>query len=327
MAEQRIIEWVSKYGIEGVYISFSGGKDSTVLLHIARKIYPDIKAVFIDVPTQFPELRKFAQSIENVEIIKPKTNFMAVCDKYGFPMISKEVAQSIYEIKRQAQKNNVKPCETSQYKRKFDPESDYAKKYPSFTFAKWSFMYESEFDVSHKCCIEMKKKPAKEYEKRTGRKPILGTMADESKVRETEWIKHGCNLFDSKRPTSKPMSFWTEQDVLKYIAENHLPICEVYGDVVEDYGDDIEGQISIADYGLCERECKYKCTGYNRTGCMLCAFGSLLEKEEDSRFIKLKQTHPKMYALLDVVKNKGITFREAIEWMNDRMKGKGHIYL
>ena len=32
----RIQEWVSYYGLEGVYVSFSGGKDSTLLLHIAR---------------------------------------------------------------------------------------------------------------------------------------------------------------------------------------------------------------------------------------------------------------------------------------------------
>jgi 3'-phosphoadenosine 5'-phosphosulfate sulfotransferase (PAPS reductase)/FAD synthetase len=45
MTKTRIREWVNHYGINGVYISFSGGKDSTVLLHIARQDYPDIKAV------------------------------------------------------------------------------------------------------------------------------------------------------------------------------------------------------------------------------------------------------------------------------------------
>ena len=42
----RIREWVDYYGEDGVYISFSGGKDSTVLLDIVRNMYPDIEAVF-----------------------------------------------------------------------------------------------------------------------------------------------------------------------------------------------------------------------------------------------------------------------------------------
>ena len=48
MTKQRIREWVDVFGIDGVYVSFSGGKDSTVLLHIAKQIYPDIKAAFVD---------------------------------------------------------------------------------------------------------------------------------------------------------------------------------------------------------------------------------------------------------------------------------------
>ena len=323
MTEQRLRQWVSRYGEDGVYISFSGGKDSTVLLHIARKLYPKINALFVDVPTQFPELRTFAQSIDNVEIIKPRISFVKVCEDYGFPMISKEISQVIYEARYQAKLRNIRPEETSLYKRRFDPESEHVKQYPSFALTRWAFMYDSQFNVSHKCCVEMKKQPAKDYEKRTGRLPILATMADESKLRETEWVKHGCNFFDGKRPSSKPMSFWTEQDILKYIVENDLEICSVYGDIVEDYGKDVEGQMSFADFGMCEKaECKYKCTGYERTGCMLCGFGAHMENECNSRFCKLKKTHPKMYALLDVVKSNGVTFRQAIEWTNKHLKRK-----
>ena len=57
MTRQRIKGWIDEFGEDGVYVSFSGGKDSTVLLDIVRKDYPNVPAVFVDVPTQFPELR------------------------------------------------------------------------------------------------------------------------------------------------------------------------------------------------------------------------------------------------------------------------------
>ena len=67
MTEIRIREWVNEYGIDGVYVSFSGGKDSTVLLHIARQIYPDIKAVFVDTGLEYPEIRQFVKTFDNVD--------------------------------------------------------------------------------------------------------------------------------------------------------------------------------------------------------------------------------------------------------------------
>lgn len=39
ITQTRIIEWYQKFKGQ-VYVSFSGGKDSTVLLHIARQLYP-----------------------------------------------------------------------------------------------------------------------------------------------------------------------------------------------------------------------------------------------------------------------------------------------
>lgn len=97
LTRDRVNGWIDAFGEDGVYISFSGGKDSTVLLDLIRNKfgYKNIPAVFFDVPTQFPELRQFAEKFDNVEIVKPKYSFMQVCEKYGFPMISKEVSECV----------------------------------------------------------------------------------------------------------------------------------------------------------------------------------------------------------------------------------------
>ena len=100
MTKRRIQEWVDEYGEEGVYISFSGGKDSTVLLDIARSIYPDMKAVFVDTGLEYPEIRQFVNTFDNVDILKPKMTFKEVIEKYGYPFIGKEVANNVDGARR-----------------------------------------------------------------------------------------------------------------------------------------------------------------------------------------------------------------------------------
>ena len=95
MTRRRIDEWVNEYGEDGVYISFSGGKDSTVLLDIARKDYPDLKAVFVDTGLEYPEIRSFVKRFNNVDWIKPQITFKQVVEKYGYPFISKEVSECV----------------------------------------------------------------------------------------------------------------------------------------------------------------------------------------------------------------------------------------
>ena len=69
--EQRIKEWYEHWDGD-VYVSFSGGKDSTVLLHIVRKLYPDVPAVFSDTGLEYPEIKEFVKTFDNVRIVRPK---------------------------------------------------------------------------------------------------------------------------------------------------------------------------------------------------------------------------------------------------------------
>jgi len=95
MSKVRIRDWVDYYGKDGVYVSFSGGKDSTVLLHLVRELYPDVPAVFVDTGLEYPEIRNFVKTFDNVTWLKPKMNFRQVIDKFGYPMISKEVSNCV----------------------------------------------------------------------------------------------------------------------------------------------------------------------------------------------------------------------------------------
>lgn len=141
--------------------------------------------------------------------------------------------------------------------------------------------------------------------------PIIASMCEESTLRLQKWLKQGCNAFEGKTPASKPMSFWTENDVLQYIKENNLKIAEPYGEVVQEDPTMLDGF----------EECKYKTTGCVRTGCMYCGFGVHLEKE--SRFLKLKKSHPKVY---DYCIGGGMHNEDGI-WIpsNDGL-GLGHVF-
>ena len=98
--QARIREFVDMYGIDGVYVSFSGGKDSTVLLDIARKMYPTIQAVYVNTGLEYPEIQSFVRKQENVTVLRPEMRFDDVMRKYGYPFISKEIAQAIYRARR-----------------------------------------------------------------------------------------------------------------------------------------------------------------------------------------------------------------------------------
>lgn len=292
MTERRIREWYEHWDGD-VYVSFSGGKDSTVLKHIVDSMYDDVPSVFVDTGLEYPEIRRFAMEQKNVTVVRPKMKYADVIKKCGYPVISKEVSETIHGARTNRQNGKY----GYRVKRLDGTLTDKNGNKSQFCCEKWAFLMDANFKISHMCCDNMKKHPAKEYEKKTKRKPIIGTMAEESRLRYESWIKTGCNAFDARRPTSQPLSFWTEHDILHYIKRYNIPYCSVYGDIVADIGgeDNLEGQVNFADYlGDYGEEDKLKTTGCKRTGCVFCAFGCHIEKEPN-RFQRLKQTHPKLW--------------------------------
>ena len=287
MTKARIREFYTGYGsIKGYgncYVSFSGGKDSTVLLHIARQLYPEIPAVFSNTGLEYPEIQAFVKRHENVTVVRPKMQFSEVISKYGYPLIGKEVAKAIYYARRIGNSKNYG-------RRTIVGEYETRGRGNAFDRRKWMpLATEIPVAISDYCCSVIKKRPIKQFQKKIQAYPIYATMAEESQLRLLGWLRTGCNSFDGN-VHSKPMSFWTEQDVLRYIVQNDLEYASVYGDIVavDDEGNEYDS------HGMLMDGCKLRCTGCQRTGCIYCAFGAHLEKGE-TRFQRLARTHPRQY--------------------------------
>lgn len=259
----RIEEYVRIFGVNNVYVSFSGGKDSTVLLHLCRQLFPTIKGVYCDTGLEYPEVKQHVKLTENIEIIRPKIGFKEVLSKYGYPVVSKEQSQYIrqYNTAKSEKTKNTRINGNKWGRGKISE--------------KWKFLINAPFKISDQCCDVMKKKPFKEYEKLTGRKPIIGTMACESELRKTWYLKNGCNAFSASRVKSTPIGFWNEQDVLNYIKMYNLKIPSVYGDILNN-------------------DNKLTLSGCDRTGCVYCLYGIHQEKGEN-RIQRLSKTHPELY--------------------------------
>lgn len=300
MTQQRIRQWYEHW--EGqVYVGFSGGKDSTVLKHIVDSMYNDVPAVFVNTGLEYPEIQQFVRSIKagkyecfnsDVEIVRPEMRFDEVLKNHGYPIVSKEVSNTVYGARHGGGSGKWKTTRLQRLRGEYLDKNGNKSQY---NCEKWGFLLDAPFEISDKCCKVMKKTPSRQYAKETERKQIVGTMANESRLRYQKWLQHGCNAFDSSVPSSQPLSFWTEQDILQYLKKYDVPYCSVYGEIVPiNEGDQIEGQLTTFDI-LGEYEgTLLKTTGCDRTGCIFCMFGCHLEKEPN-RFQRLKVTHPKQY--------------------------------
>lgn len=204
MSISRIREW-HRIHRGMVYVSVSGGKDSLVLLHLVRSVFPKVPAVFLDTGVEYPQVKECAMAVPNLVVVKPTMSFFQVLAAYGWPVISKETSQKIYEIR------NTKSQKLWELRIGLTPGRK-----RSALPRKWWFLLDAPFKISSRCCDKLKKQPAGRYEKKSGRVPFLGTMASESSLRNQAWLKHGCNAMGTRKH-SAPLSFWREEDIYAYL--------------------------------------------------------------------------------------------------------------
>ena len=267
-----IKQTINEFGLEHVYISYSGGKDSTVLSHIAKQLYPDILHIFANTTNEYPETLQHIrwekeENNTNLITVIPKDAYgnawtsKRVVETYGYPMFSKRIANAIRTYQH-ALSDTTKQHSIDYINRNF-------KKYEKY----------KELPISDKCCDKLKKEPLKRKAKELDMKcAILGILASESYQREKDWINYGCNVFyQRKENQSRPLSFWTDNDILDYIKRYNIKISKLYN------------------------------MGYSRNGCMYCGFGVHLEKGKN-RFQLLAATHPIQYKYF--AKNFGVFMME-----------------
>lgn len=257
LTESRIRSWYD-YWDGGVYVAFSGGKDSVVLLDQVRKLYPGVPAVFVNTGLEYPEILQFVKTISNVTWLKPKMKFSQIIEKYGYPVISKKISMGLdrYRNTKSEQQKKLRLhggiCPSS------------GKKQYRTISKKWHFLTKAPFSCSERCCDIIKKEPFNRYEKESNKKPMIGTMTEESFIRQLKFLQEGCLAFNGKKPKATPIAFWKNKDIWDYIDKYNISYSKIYD------------------------------MGEKRTGCMGCLFGVQAE-QAPNRFQRMKKNHLKYY--------------------------------
>lgn len=204
-------EFVNTLGIDNVFVSTSGGKDSACVSNLCKKLYPQIKHIMFDTGLEYQATINLAKQ-QGAEIIQPTTSWVQFCEKEGYPVGSKQVSKRIHDVK-----SGAISCAITLFSRNYGLSD------------KWLHFLSEEFvdfPISHKCCNEFKKKPSH----KTMLNPILGTRVQESSMRTSAWRKSGCNNYslDYKRGVSRPISLWTDTDVERYVNDEQVELSEIY---------------------------------------------------------------------------------------------------
>lgn len=239
-------EFVENLGLDTVYVSTSGGKDSACVSHLCKEKYPEIKHIMFDTGLEYQATKDLAKK-QGAIIIPPKTGWKAFCEVKGYPVASKQVSKRIHDA-------CVSPLGAV--------ITMFSKSY--HLSDKWLHFLDPEFvdfPISHRCCDEFKKRPAK----RLKLNPILGTRIQESSQRKNAWKKSGCNSYslNYKHGISRPISLWSDENVDQYIDEKNIELSEIYTQYEQ-----------------------------KRTGCVNCPYGAQMD---GSRFDLLKKLEPARY--------------------------------
>jgi len=159
--------------LNNAYLSFSGGKDSTILHHLLDMALPGnaIPRVFIDTGIEYEAIRQFvlglAENDDRFQIIKPSKPIKATLERYGYPFKSKEHSTKLHDWQQGSRAKNIRKYTT--------PGLPF--QCPSMLL--YQFTDDFKLKVSQYCCLKMKKEPAKKHAKEIGRSIVITGMRKE----------------------------------------------------------------------------------------------------------------------------------------------------
>jgi len=260
LAKRRIKSAIDRYGENNCYISFSGGKDSTILSHIALSMGYELEHVFSNTRLEYPECVTFSKEWcekngVKLTIVLPEVRPNEIWKKHGYPMFSKEIAD-LFERMRLGYK-----CDPKKIKKVkgFLKRVGY-KGNPMHRHKVRNFLKRKGIKISSKCCYLLKKKPMKDWQKKSGKKvAIMGVRAEESQIRRVVWVRKGCIYETKDQAVVHPIIFFTDQDVHEYARRFNIKFADIY----------------------------YEPHNLKRNGCYCCGFGC--HRTEENNFIKLKE--------------------------------------
>lgn len=291
----RIREAIDYFGVNSLYVPVSGGIDSTVVSHLVHQVQKEMNIEKTSIPrvnsntgNEYPSVLKLARKLSDVEV-KPAKTFYNVLKEEGYPVASKKTSRMIRDLQNPTKDNEATRNLYLTGIKKDGTKGTFklAKKYLSFI--------DSPVKCTEKCCFYLKKEPFLKYERKTGRHPFLGTMADEKGPREQGYLKTGCNAFTQGK--SIPIGFWKKTDVLIYVLLNDIKIADVYGEIalIKDTKLIPISKEEVKNLLAKNEPFMLTTTLEKRTGCVACTYGVQFEEKKNNRFHRLKKINPRYY--------------------------------
>jgi len=196
-ASEMISLAIERHG-DKLTLGWSGGRCSTVVLHIALQIDPDIKVVYGNTGIEFPENIEYVHKVAdswgvNLHELHPETTFWKIVEEHGMP-----------RFRRFGDNKTVK--------------------------------YLTRLGVTTPrrpyCCYLLKEKPRFKFYKEHGIEGnITGMRAAESRARARTFNRRGILyklISGPKIWVYHPIALWPTQGVLNYLKENDIPRNPVY---------------------------------------------------------------------------------------------------
>lgn len=220
---QKIQQIINKYGEENFFVSFSGGKDSTVLSALIDMALPDnkIPRVYANTGIEYKLISDFVEKEREkphkweLVILKPTVPIKPMLEKEGYPFKSKEHSAIVASW----QNGNKDGLWVSNYLKKEG-------RYGLHPKLRYQFTDDNNLKISDKCCYRLKEQPLHRYQKENG-KPygIVGITRSEGGRRS----KAVCLAFKgSKLKNFQPLAPITKEWEKWFIEEFNIDICEIY---------------------------------------------------------------------------------------------------